>query len=239
MSDIYGSQGDTIGESAFIWASNMRISLLGANATKSGTIKLGHFTLSSMFDRDVLNTIAINDLNMAVHTTIPIKDNATFNLHSGIVNHDLANTLSRKIDVTSSVEEMDMGGEVIAFAIIQRPFTSLETSGNVAYSINVQVSSNYAFMPKLWDAFSKSLNAPETEFEQSVEGRRDRRYVIRAAHNSYSPNVNSGKAPLTVWNAVSKLKSLYNDHKGWVDPLAGAAMSALKMLVMLDPAKHD
>lgn len=48
MGDLYGSQGDTIAQNAFIWSSTAKFQLLGANANLCGTVKLGHFTLSSL-----------------------------------------------------------------------------------------------------------------------------------------------------------------------------------------------
>lgn len=92
MTDIYGSQGDTIAQSAFVWASSMEFNLLGANANLSGTVKLGHFTVSSLQGFDAAGAISVNNLMKAVHTTVDLKalDKASFSLTSAVVNHSIA-----------------------------------------------------------------------------------------------------------------------------------------------------
>lgn len=51
MADIYGGQGTAIAENAFIWASKMTFTLLGPEATRAGTVQLGHFNVSSIYDK--------------------------------------------------------------------------------------------------------------------------------------------------------------------------------------------
>jgi hypothetical protein len=97
MSGIYGSQGDTIAETAFIWAGQLDFTLNAPLATASGTIRLGHITLNSFFERDGLTTITVNDLLKSVHTTMSLKNNPKFSLISAVVNHELVNALSTQI----------------------------------------------------------------------------------------------------------------------------------------------
>jgi hypothetical protein len=80
MASIYGSQGDTISDGAFVWASRLDVHLLGAGANASGTARLGHFTLSSLYERDAVSSITTNDLLRAVHTTIDLKSTPRFYL---------------------------------------------------------------------------------------------------------------------------------------------------------------
>lgn len=129
MTDLYGSQGDTIAQSAFVWSSTMEVKLLGANANLAGTVKLGHFTVSSLQGFDASGAITISNLMKAVHTTIDLKNqNRTgFNLTSAVVNHSIAQQMSSAIDTTTLTEAALFGGEVIAFAIIEKPFTSIST----------------------------------------------------------------------------------------------------------------
>lgn len=74
-----------------------------------------------------------------------------------MVNHSLANNLNA-IATASSIEEVNLGGEVVAFAIIEKPFISITTGANATWTMDLSVRSNYAFMPKIWDTFSRSLD---------------------------------------------------------------------------------
>lgn len=51
-----------------------------------------------------------------------------------------------------------LGGEVVAFAIIEKPFANITTGAVMPYTMDVEVKSNYVYNPKLWDAFSMSLD---------------------------------------------------------------------------------
>ena len=157
MAQIYGSQGDTIAESSFVWASKITFNLLGTTANTSGVVKIGHFTVSSLYDRDSTTNISLQDLNKAVDTQIPLKKTSKFTLTSAIVNHSIANSLNKSVVASGHAEEFDLGAEIIAFAIVEKPFTDLSTGNAQNYSMDYQVDSNYVAMPKLWDSFSNSL----------------------------------------------------------------------------------
>lgn len=53
--------------------------------------------------------------------------------------------------------ESSWGSEMCVFAIIERPYVNLTTGANVPYVASVNLSSNYAFFPKVADAFTKSI----------------------------------------------------------------------------------
>lgn len=84
------------------------------------------------------------------------------------------------MDTTTLTEAAVFGGEVIAFAIIEKPFTSISTGSAADWNINVTVRSNYAYMPKLWDAFSRSLGvaAEENNRPQMYPAPRKMQYVV-------------------------------------------------------------
>lgn len=75
----------------------------------------------------------------------------------------------------ASGEDGEFGGEIVAFAIIEKPFISNSTGANATYTMDFQIRSNFAFMPKIWDAFSRALAESaesESEFKQVTYGRR-------------------------------------------------------------------
>lgn len=90
---MYGSQGDTIAENAFIWASEIKFHMQGPQANRSGVVRLGHVTLNSLFERDQGSAISLNDLLKSTHTTIPIQNRVDFTLNSAVVNHDIVNQM--------------------------------------------------------------------------------------------------------------------------------------------------
>lgn len=156
MSSIYGSQGDTIAETAFVWATRLDIQLRAPSANAAGTIHTGYFTLSSLLTRDKNTQININQLMQSVTKSIDIKKRAGITLYNSVVNHSIASNLDM-IASPEFTEEKDLGEEYVVFAIIERPFTSLTSAANVSYTMSCKVSSNYSFAPKLWDAFSMGL----------------------------------------------------------------------------------
>lgn len=97
--------------------------LTAPNSTKSGQVKIGYVTLNSLLNRDDSSTISITDLYKSVTNRVDIKDRTRFTLQSGVVNHSLANGIRKNIGVGPAyTEEMDYGGEVVAFAIITKAF---------------------------------------------------------------------------------------------------------------------
>lgn len=113
MASLYGSQGDTIAENSFIWASRMNITLSGPNANAAGTVKLGSFTVSSLLTRDVTSAISISDLMKAVTYELDVKKKAEFTLQAGVVNHSVASSMYRVSDVTNYTEDSDLGAEIV------------------------------------------------------------------------------------------------------------------------------
>lgn len=55
-----------------------------------------------------------------------------------------------------------MGSEYITFAIVEAPFRNLTTGALSSYGLAVDVRSNYVFNPIVYDAFSHSLEVPNT-----------------------------------------------------------------------------
>lgn len=107
------------------------------------------------------------------------------------MNHEIVNLLSAKVSTPASSEELSLGGEVIAFAIIERPFVNIAVSTTlVDFLINVQIRSNYVFNPKLWDAFSNSLDTGTLDLNSVVEGRRTIYKVAKKiATSKYNPTI--------------------------------------------------
>lgn len=62
----------------------------------------------------------------------------------------------------------------MAYAIIERPFAALTTGDRMNFVMDVKVSSNYVFHPKLWDAFSNSLDLGSdiSKIDELIEGKK-------------------------------------------------------------------
>lgn len=98
MSGVYGSQGDTIGESAMIWASKLKLAIEAPAALVSGAVTYGITTYGSIVKRDESNPITINDLmRTATHTRRFAPNSMTVDLQSAVVNHDLVSNLNSNI----------------------------------------------------------------------------------------------------------------------------------------------
>jgi hypothetical protein len=50
MSDLYGSQGENIASSAFIWASEMEVVPIANAASYAGEVRTGYLPYSTFFD---------------------------------------------------------------------------------------------------------------------------------------------------------------------------------------------
>jgi len=77
-----------------------------------------------------------------------------------VVNHDLVNAMGNALS-TGFPEQKDLGGEIVSFAIIERGFVAIDSGVNVQYIMDVSARANYAFSPKLYDAFANSLGVEE------------------------------------------------------------------------------
>lgn len=70
LSQVYGSQGDTIGESAMIWASHLTANMNIPAACTAGSVTYGVTTFGGITNRDAGNQISINDLmRTSIRTT--------------------------------------------------------------------------------------------------------------------------------------------------------------------------
>lgn len=162
MSSIYGSQGSSIAENVLIWASQLDISLEGPSACRAGTVKIGHFNIGSLYDRNGATdtALSVNDLMKSVTHVIDLKNTANFSLSSAIVNHSLANNLQTQISSTvlgTQAENQNLAGEYVTFAIIENAFQNLTTGTNINFVMSNRVRSNYVYAPKIYDAFTQNI----------------------------------------------------------------------------------
>lgn len=69
--------------------------LEGPSACRAGVAKVGHFNMSSLYDRNgvVGTALSVNDLMKSVTHIYDLKATDRVSLSSAIVNHSLANNL--------------------------------------------------------------------------------------------------------------------------------------------------
>jgi len=90
LSTLYGSQGETIGESAAIWASRLNFQIQAPAASISGIVYHGMMTYASMALRDVSFPIATSDLIRTATRQQKLRvDNPVFSMQSAVVNHEV------------------------------------------------------------------------------------------------------------------------------------------------------
>lgn len=118
MSTLYGSQGDTFAENAFIWASRASFTLEAPEATCAGKIHTGFFPLSSLVDKVSASSVSIAQLRQSTTNSIDIKQKTRFDLTVGVVNHSLVNTLLSK----HTTDDFTFASEIVAFAIVENGF---------------------------------------------------------------------------------------------------------------------
>lgn len=158
MSGLFGSQGDTIGENAFTWASQLVMNINVPAANLTGTVSYGYITLNSLHARDDVAAISINDLLRTSTRTVAITPNTkSVTLSAGVVNHDIVSYMNVNVGLSGGLEMNVFGGEVVAYAIIHRPGQNITAGSNTPYAIDATVRCNYVYTPKLWDAFARSL----------------------------------------------------------------------------------
>lgn len=95
----------------------------------------------------------------------------------------------------------------------------------MTYTIQASVSANYAFMPKLWDAFSAGLGDKEVEtmdpnYKMVVQGRTRNRFTLYTPQRipaRYNPTIQMN-TPTTMQNTLNRLQQFYYHHKAWIDP---------------------
>jgi len=93
MSDIYGSQGTSIANNAFIWASELSMILEAPRADVSGSVSYGHFPLSSLVARDSVAELTLNDMRKSVTGVHSFTESPTITLSCAVVNHEIVNRM--------------------------------------------------------------------------------------------------------------------------------------------------
>lgn len=120
--------------------------------------------------------------------------------------------MQAKMKQADNTEELSLGGEVVAYAIIERPFAALTTGDRMNFVMDVKVSSNYVFHPKLWDAFSNSLDLglDVSRIDELIEGKKKgpstyptRTLVTRGAGmHQYNPLIRLQPAGTTMYQFI-------------------------------------
>lgn len=64
----------------------------------------------------------------------------------------------------ASTMNTDFGQEVVLYALIERPFVSIQGDTNVTYRLAATLRSNFAFFPRIQDAFLRSLQLKSSFF---------------------------------------------------------------------------
>lgn len=132
-------------------------------ANRAGQVKIGYIQFNSFFERDQAATLSINDLMKSSIKTVSLQKTNKFSLKAGVVNHELVNALGNVFTTANLSEQKDLGGEVIAFAIIEKPFVAIDGNTNINFIMDYRVRANYAFSPKVYDAFANALEASAEE----------------------------------------------------------------------------
>lgn len=91
MADIYGSEGASIANNAFVWASEIIGHCQAPAGAVSGMAHYFQFPVGSCFDDNGNEiTVTINNLKKCVHRSTPLAEtDGRFVLSNAIVDHDL------------------------------------------------------------------------------------------------------------------------------------------------------
>lgn len=106
------------------------------------------------------------------------------------------------------------------------------------YGLDCKINANYVFQPKLWDAFSNSLEmTPSYHNYRAIYGRTGKATIsFRGTRRAYDPTLQLPKflQGTPIESAINTVLKAYHNNKGWVDPLASAALMAAKSFLMVD-----
>lgn len=73
-----------------------------------------------------------------------------------MVNNNIAASMSRNL---TTEDFSDFASEWVAFALIENAAMSLDATSLAQYSIAVQISANFCYYPRIYDAFTQSLSS--------------------------------------------------------------------------------
>jgi len=147
-SSLYG--GDpSFSSSTLIWASELAVTIEAAAATVSGTVWTGLFPFKMLEN----STTTVYNMRTFMHKEA-LTVGSKFGGRVSVQDHHVIKFMQ---DATGTVAtNMNYGDELVLVILIHNPALSI-SGGSASWSPVIDVRSNYAFYPKITDAWSQSL----------------------------------------------------------------------------------
>lgn len=192
-------------------------------------------------DRTSAAELTINQLKRATIRTVSMNEKTVVRLSSAVVDHDIVNKSLVNAHVDGELNSF--GGELVAFAIIEKAYAPLNGNVKTEYTMAATVNSNFVFFPRIYDSFAKAIESRADEVPRkmprkptpTIYGRINRHFRTPRGQPTiqYSPQAVAEEAevgtPLEeLWESI---KRIYQR----VTPFLAPALSVAKSMMMASP----
>lgn len=118
-----------------------------------------------------MKTLNITNLLNGADATMSVRKQTRIKLTASINNHSLFNKIGTVGSSSWDDYVANAGGEYIKYAVFQQPFVASDNGANLTYSMVLHVSSNFAYYPKIYDAFSQQMDSDRDSYLNAEVGR--------------------------------------------------------------------
>lgn len=151
MTTVYGDNLTSFADSGFVFAGQTDTSIEGPEIQKSGTIYRGCVTLGNLGA-----PLSVNDLIEISQKNRP--NDRKLLMTSSVVNNNIGFTSKNASwNGAESLPPDGFDAEIVDFAIVHKPFVGIESGVNAKYGLNMNITGNIYFRPKLSSALSYGI----------------------------------------------------------------------------------
>jgi len=160
MIETYSSDMTTFSDGGFVWAAEMNATLNFPEATASGSMHHGALSYGNL---PVEQGLTVDTLIENSSVTDSVTDRK-FHLRSAVCNNNL---ITEAGDFSGrNMNNASFSAEWITYVVIVSPATTIETGGNIKFTISYEISLNGVYWTNFSDALSNGLIADQPEKEK-------------------------------------------------------------------------
>jgi hypothetical protein len=170
--ELVGSNFDTFADSGFVYAGEMDLAALAANANIVGKCWHGKLRIGQLYNERESShnkavTISLSQL-VKVAKTFESDNQNRFSLHGAVVNHAIINNMDRHWDEigdpkNTSIQflaypQSDLGNETFEYLILPKAVMAINSTANSNYAVSYVMKGNVVYQTSPTDTLASNLH---------------------------------------------------------------------------------
>lgn len=201
----YNSDITGLGSQGYIWASQLWFSLLAPAANITGKCWKGRLAFGQLPSAG----LSASQLISLATETESVRD---FSLSTALVNNNLIFE-SGVQDLSGNATTPDFNLEYVEYVVLLKPSVNITTGANSSFSLNIQISGNFVWLPTSSDVFIKQVGDKIAEKEQDEAQRKRAASQAPQANPSTNQIANMRNEALRDFSENGSASNLVPEHR--------------------------